>query len=141
MKMVTKSCSLFFEKKILSLYSSPVKRENWLANAAQTDDEGNESVRSSAKKKRLLSQIFERFLVQPMPPHLSIQRLVVHFRFNSSHGNGTLIFNQQAPEIFFFAAQQPLFKGKFTIAIGYVVAIENSLRWRRQIDVLNHFAL
>ena len=102
--MVTKSCSLFFEKKILSLYSSPVKRENWLANAAQTDDEGNESVRSSAKKKRLLSQIFERFLVQPMPPHLSIECLVIHRCLNGSQGNRAFVFDQQAAEIFFFAA-------------------------------------
>src|SRR5690242_10537946 len=76
-----------------------------------------------------------------MPPHLSIKCLVIYLRLNGSQGNRAFVFDQQAAEIFFFAAQQPLFKGNFTIAVGDVVAIEYSLRWRRQIDILNHFAL
>src|SRR6187399_2116370 len=98
-----KSCSLFFEKKILSLYSSPVKKENWLAKAAQRCD-GNDSVKSSAKTRARSAEIFERLLVQPMPPHLSIECLVIHLCLNGSQGNRALVFDQQAAEIFFFAA-------------------------------------
>src|ERR1041385_4910472 len=105
---VTKSCSFFFSKKILSLYCSPTENENWLANAAQTVD-GSVKVTASTTTKTLSAEIFKRFLVQPMPPHLSVERLVVDLRLNCRQGNSAFIFNQQAPEVLLFASEKPLF--------------------------------
>src|SRR3989337_2176367 len=105
--IVTKSDSFFLWKKILSLYCSPTNNENWLATAAQTDDGGSKK-RKKAKIGKQLSQIFERFLVQPMPPHLSVERLVVDLRLFGSQGNCTFVLDQQASQIVSFAALQPL---------------------------------
>src|SRR5689334_7413120 len=105
---VTKSCSLFFSKKILSLYCSPTENENWLANAAHTID-GSAKVSARPAAKKHSTEIFKRFLVQSMPPHLSVQRLVVDLRLNCRQGNSAFVFNQQVPEILLFASEKPLF--------------------------------
>ena len=92
---VTKSPSLSFLKKILSLYCSPADNENWLANAAQAED-GESKAGKKVTIANHLAQIFERLLVQPMPPHLSVERLVVNLGLTRCRGNSTFMFYQQA---------------------------------------------
>jgi hypothetical protein len=44
-----------------------------------------------------------------MPPHLSVERLVVDLRLFGGQGNGAFMFNQKTSQILSFASQQPLF--------------------------------
>src|SRR6185503_20306202 len=78
-----------------------------------------------------------------MPPHLSIERLVVDLRLFCSQGNRAFVFNEQTPEVILFATKQPLLKGKFPVTRNHaaIMSIHYSLRRHWQIYILNQFGL
>ena len=61
-------------------------------------------MRSEEQEVSLESEIFERFFVQTMPSHLSVQRFVIDLGLLRCRRNAALVLNEKAAQVFFFTA-------------------------------------